>query len=559
MPVVGYCRNLYNNLCPCFVCSKKFSLDNGVEDLLTHICFTHRIIIENIDQIADFKKYMEYYAKRYKEAALNTFAKEIVIEVPERDSTPKEQKYYLLGNFIPEDENLRKTLHSKRLKAAQKQQVKDMSDKLYIRHCFYCHQTIRVTNIQLTNHLKWHGFQLGHPEKLVYMEKFVEAIEGTFRSLYCLYCNMKFDSCRSLMTHMEEKNHLKIHPNDRFYDQFYMINYVEFGKTWMDFLKEKNKVESDQESGADDDDKEWSSWGNEPESIMCLFCKHICRSWDGTLLHMTVSHNFEFKSKVSQFSFYQQVKLVNYIRRRVINHQCINCDEQFDSETSLITHMEKSSHFSIPDKDVWNHVDYLFCAMENDMFLCHLEDQDEDEDNSLETRETSNIFRHYDVENSGSESGRSSFSQGMCYNLDSVSTSDSVLDEDQNNSIVSEDDNHIREFEEKIKVAFEKSKKIDVPTKHDTINHSKWKKPINAENFEEIRCDEAPKTDIVSKESDVVRQETNLMNLAGGGDSLSIASSAEERSASDHQANGSGDANVKNSSSDDKPSSTGVV
>ena len=58
---------------------------------------------------------MEYYAKRYKETQLNTFTREIIIEVPERDSEPKEQKYYLLGNFIPEDETLRKNLHSKRL------------------------------------------------------------------------------------------------------------------------------------------------------------------------------------------------------------------------------------------------------------------------------------------------------------------------------------------------------------------------------------------------------------------------------------------------------------
>lgn len=56
--LLGYCRNLRSNLCPCFVCGKKFSLDNGVEDLLTHICFTHRIIIENIERIADFKGYV---------------------------------------------------------------------------------------------------------------------------------------------------------------------------------------------------------------------------------------------------------------------------------------------------------------------------------------------------------------------------------------------------------------------------------------------------------------------------------------------------------------------
>lgn len=59
-------------------------------------------------------RYMEYYIRRYSEAPLESFTKQIVIEVPEKDAEPREQKYYLLGN-LPEDEVLRKSLHAQRL------------------------------------------------------------------------------------------------------------------------------------------------------------------------------------------------------------------------------------------------------------------------------------------------------------------------------------------------------------------------------------------------------------------------------------------------------------
>lgn len=72
-------------------------------------------------------------------------------------------------------------------------------------------------------------------------------------------------------------------------------------------MKEKGQAEGDQECRQADEDTDWSSWGTEPEYIMCLFCKHVCRSWDGTLLHMLVSHNFDFRAGVSHLRFYQQV------------------------------------------------------------------------------------------------------------------------------------------------------------------------------------------------------------------------------------------------------------
>lgn len=73
--------------------------------------------------------------------------------------------------------------------AAQKQQLKDLSHHYYERHCFYCHQTLEVTNAQFIHHLRSHGFHLGHPDKLVYIDEFIEAIEDNFRR----YDNLKFD------------------------------------------------------------------------------------------------------------------------------------------------------------------------------------------------------------------------------------------------------------------------------------------------------------------------------------------------------------------------------
>lgn len=60
-------------------------------------------------------RYMEYYVNRYREAPLESFTKQFTIEITEGDSEPREQKYYLLGDSSPEDENLRKNLHAKRL------------------------------------------------------------------------------------------------------------------------------------------------------------------------------------------------------------------------------------------------------------------------------------------------------------------------------------------------------------------------------------------------------------------------------------------------------------
>lgn len=42
----------------------------------------------------------------------------------------------------------------------------------------------------------------------------------------CIYCNKEFKDFVMLKEHMRKKNHKRIDPKDKSYDQFYMINYL---------------------------------------------------------------------------------------------------------------------------------------------------------------------------------------------------------------------------------------------------------------------------------------------------------------------------------------------
>lgn len=41
-----------------------------------------------------------------------------------------------------------------------------------------------------------------------------------------------------LKEHMRKKQHKKINPNNRQYDKFYVVNYLEPGKNWQDIMNE---------------------------------------------------------------------------------------------------------------------------------------------------------------------------------------------------------------------------------------------------------------------------------------------------------------------------------
>lgn len=57
----------------------------------------------------------------------------------------------------------------------------------------------------------------------------------------------------------------------------------------------------------------------------------------------------------SDLRFYQQVKLVNFIRRQIHQSRCYGCQEKFDSREDAVRHIVADGHvMKLPDVSTWN-------------------------------------------------------------------------------------------------------------------------------------------------------------------------------------------------------------
>ena len=120
---------------------------------------------------------------------------------------------------------------------------------------------------------------------------------------------------------------------------------------------------------------------------VCLFCPATYADFGDLLDHMNLVHEFDYKSTVKQMklNFYQQVKLINYIRRQIYLNRCIYCDEKFENSEALMNHMKEQNHLRPPaEKDSWDQSQFFFPTYENDNFLCLIEDDDGTEKNDEE-------------------------------------------------------------------------------------------------------------------------------------------------------------------------------
>ena len=67
---------------------------------------------------------------------------------------------------------------------------------------------------------------------------------------------------------MRKKMHKKLNPKNKEWDKFYLVNYLEFGKTWEDIAREDDsgvRGEEELPSGWDTEDRDgedndWSDW-----------------------------------------------------------------------------------------------------------------------------------------------------------------------------------------------------------------------------------------------------------------------------------------------------------
>ncbi|XP_070686757.1 zinc finger protein 277 isoform X2 [Pempheris klunzingeri] len=333
------------------------------------------MVVADVKLIADLPKYMLYWRGRFMEQPVTDFCS--VIKTNSTGPVEKQEDYFLLCDVLPEDRILRERLQQQRLEEVLEQQQKERDDSSFHRLCMFCNEDFSGNRSSLLNHMaREHSFSIGLPDNIVYCNQFLDTLQSKLDNLQCLYCEKTFRDKTTLKDHMRKKAHRRINANNREYDRFYVINYLELGKTW-----EEVQSEDDREL-VDDEDDDWSDWRAHPVSAVCLFCDHRSETMDQIYTHMKDAHGFDLHKLRTELNlrFYQQVKLVNFIRRQIHQSRCYGCQEKFDCRDAVLRHIVAAGHMmKLPDASTWNQPQYYFPTYENDALLCTLSDSDEDE------------------------------------------------------------------------------------------------------------------------------------------------------------------------------------
>ncbi|XP_072291791.1 zinc finger protein 277 [Eucyclogobius newberryi] len=384
-PESGPCPAAVDGPCPgldrpsseplvCVLCPETLP-SHRKDTLLEHLLLQHKLVIADVKLIADLPRYLLYWKGRFLEQQLEDFCS--VIKTNSQGPVEKQEEYHLLCDVLPEDRVLREKLQQKRLEEVLEQQQKEREDATFHRPCIFCTEEFTGNRSSLLNHMaKEHSFSIGLPDNIVYCSQFLDTLQNKLDSLQCLYCEKTFRDKTTLKDHMRKKSHRRINANNVEYDRFYIINYLELGKTWEEVQSE------DDRDLADDGDDDWSDWRAHPVSAVCLFCEHQSETMELIYSHMKDAHGFDLhRLRIDlNLHFYQQVKLVNFIRRQIHHSRCYGCERRFESRRDVLQHLSAEGHvMTLPDMSTWNQPQYYFPTYENDALLCTLSDSDEGE------------------------------------------------------------------------------------------------------------------------------------------------------------------------------------
>ncbi|KAI5729375.1 hypothetical protein M8J76_001903 [Diaphorina citri] len=314
----------------CILCPERCPSHN---ELLTHIFVSHKLVIADVPLIADLNLYLEYWRVKLRQVELSHICTGIQMNG---------ELYHLLSD-----------------EKALVQQELERTDTSYSAQCMFCRHDMGPTRVHYINHLsEFHNVQLGAPDTLVYVDKLLAVVQRQVDNLKCLFCERTYKTRDVLKEHMRKKGHKRLNPHNEMYDQFYIDSYREMDRSW-----KKNKSSrlscSTQATptGSDDEsqDSDWSDWTEEDAcSIVCLFCDVTVHSWVKILDHMTGEHGFDFVAAVKHLDFYQQVKLVNYLRREIYWLSCPVCKTKTETKVDLYTHIKLNNHALLPDETLWN-------------------------------------------------------------------------------------------------------------------------------------------------------------------------------------------------------------
>jgi len=273
----------------------------------------HNLVIGDVEKIADLPKYLKYWHDRMQGVSLSEYATTINSQIsPAVPATT----YYLLSDIHPDDMKIRTDLQKERLSTVIQLQQEERYISGFNRKCLFCKQVLSDRRQYFQHMFEVHGFNIGLPDNLVNVNLFLDVLEQKIKDNICIYCERIFKDYTTLKLHMRKKKHFKINARNKEYDQFYIINYLEEGKSW-----EEIQTESE-----DDDDEEglleenWDDWQeDESSNSICLLCETVSRSPDECFAHMKEVHNFDFHKIANMWGleFYCKIRLINYVRHQI--------------------------------------------------------------------------------------------------------------------------------------------------------------------------------------------------------------------------------------------------
>ncbi|RMC10115.1 hypothetical protein DUI87_12913 [Hirundo rustica rustica] len=217
---------------PCIFCKECYVLAEQ-NQLLKHMIIEHKLVIADVKLVADFRSYILYWKRRFAEQPITDFCS--VIRTNSKAPLEEQDNYFLLCDVLPEDRLLREQLQQKRL-------AKLNSGGPYGQIWVLIHIKDLLVRSVLLNHMaREHAFNIGLPDNIVNCYEFLAVLQGKLDNLQCLYCEKVFRDKNTLKDHMRKKQHRRINAKNKEYDKFYIINYLEFGKSWEEVQSEDDR------------------------------------------------------------------------------------------------------------------------------------------------------------------------------------------------------------------------------------------------------------------------------------------------------------------------------
>ncbi|RDD37958.1 Zinc finger protein 277, partial [Trichoplax sp. H2] len=369
---VRKCATMDDGKIPCLLCNQLF---RHKEELQDHMQSNYSLTINSIECVADLSRYLKYWKDRL---TIDNF----------KDLLPFDHQIelYVLGRDNEDDCNLREKLKKDTLLAALAQQERERMDSERMLSCLFCKKLSTSKRKELLNHMnEEHAFNLGLPDNLVYVDQFLTILKYKLERFICLYCERTFRDSTTLKDHMRKKRHRKINANNKEYDKFYIINYLDPGKGWKNIQEEENRQD---DNDTDNSDEEWSDESiDQAANASCLFCD-LTSQVNDVVVHLNDFHNFNISGLVKQFglNIYEQIKLINYLRLKKNENKCGFCGCQCASVEEFSTHVNGAhlcfnseiKEIQLPAKEHWNLSLFLFPVIEDDPLLCILEDESTD-------------------------------------------------------------------------------------------------------------------------------------------------------------------------------------